>query len=355
MKEYAVGILVAVLGILLSYSIFFKSDPTKFLYLSVAFVVLSIIISFYFKYREYKRISEIEEVFPDFLAALAEALKSGMTLMQAFKHVSTMRLGPLSDEVKKMYYKMSWGVPFPRVLREFAEDIKSEELRRAITIILQSYLSGGEMVSTLENLSESMKRLREIRKDIRVVLGEQVKVIYTINFLFMIILVIIYNVIVPLQIQAPGESLGLEIRIDTSKYKQLFILFAVVIGICSGLLVGVVAEGKVIAGFRHFSILVAMNLLIISYLFLKKNVSFDINLPGQVELGRVYEVRGYVYVEGSPCNGKILLKDFNIESKVVNGHFEFRIAFQEKGKKNLEFIITCEEGTFRKEVVVDVR
>lgn len=355
MKERIIGIGVMVAGFLVSYFLFFKVDISKFLYSFVISSIIGIFIVLYGYYREFKEIAEMEERFPDFLAALAESLKSGMTLMQAFKHVSKMRLGKLSKEVERMYYKMSWGVPFPKVMRDFSRRIKSEDLRRGISIILQSYLSGGEIISTLENLGESMKRLKEIRKDIKVILGEQTKVVYTINFLFMVILIVIYNVVIPLQIQAPGESFGLKVEVDVSRYKQLFLMFAVVIGICSGLLVGVVSEGRIIASLKHILTLSIINLLVIGYLFLRKSVNINIEFPTELSFGKNYSVRGVIYVEGKPCEGEFEAPELGIRGDIVGGVFEFNVLFERKGKHILHFIFKCGEEKYIKRVEIDVK
>lgn len=354
MKEKIIGVLVMVVGFVVSYLLFFRTDISKFLYSFIITSIIGVFIVLYGYYMEYKEIAEMEERFPDFLMALAESLKSGMTLMQAFRHVSKMRLGKLSEKVEKMYYKMSWGIPFPKVMRDFSNKIKSEDLRRAISIILQSYLSGGEMISTLENLAESMKRLREIKKDIQVTLGEQTKVIYTINFLFMVILIIIYNVVIPLQIQAPGESFGLRVEVDVSKYKQLFLIFAVVIGVCSGLLVGVVSEGKLIAGLRHIVTLSAINLLVIGYLFLRKSVNINIEFPAELSFGKNYTIKGIIYIEGKPCEGSFVIPELNVRGEIIGGTFEFNVLFERKGKYILNFIFTCEGEEYRKKVEINV-
>ncbi len=353
--EKIVGAVVAIIGMIISYYLFYPKEMPKFLYSVVISGLIGVFVILLGYYKEYQEIAEMEEKFPDFLLALAEALKSGMTLMQAFKHVSRMKLGKLSSHIEKMYYKMSWGVPFPKVISDFSRSVRSKDLQRAISIILQSYLSGGEMISTLENLAESMKRLREIKKDIQTTLGEQTKVIYTINFLFMIILVAIYNVVIPLQIQAPGESFGLSVRINVAQYKQLFLVFALVIGISSGLLVGVVSEGKLIAGLRHVAILTGINLFIIGYLFFRKTVNINIEFPAELYFGRNYTVKGVIYVEGSPCNGRFTILEKGIKGDIINGIFEFNILFEEKGKKTLTFVFECDNEQYRKTVEVNVR
>lgn len=255
-------------------------------------------------YRKYRRLKEMEERFPSFLRDLTENIRSGMAFHKAIIVSSKNDYGALSDEVMKMAHQISWGMPLDKVLIKFAERVRSSRrLNTSINIIKESFSSGGEVVSTLENVADSVTTLEESDKEKKSLLDQYVILMYAISVIFVIIISVINSFLVPIFQTATGVSselaegtLSLEnpclsatstledvicgmysgvasfIAVSpktgqpidpnsiTSYYTALFFLMALVQSILSGLVAGQISEGPIMAGVKHSIILAGITI-----------------------------------------------------------------------------------------------
>lgn len=247
---------------------------------------------FFFKYMKAREIKEMEEKFPFFLRDVIEALRSGSPLHTSVMIASKYEYGKLTPEIKKMASQISWGMSFDKVLDQFAERVKaSKRLTIVSKIIKEAYLSGGDIISTLETVAENMTVLDDYEKERKSLLSQYVILMYIINFLFIGIVVGINRLMIPIfKVEAIGqlEMIGLQnpctfcsqfscvfcdilggiasifnlsdIRAPEnmgSYYTSLFFLMAIVESIFCGLVAGEISEGSAISGVKH-SIIMAI-------------------------------------------------------------------------------------------------
>ncbi|MDY6766160.1 MAG: type II secretion system F family protein [Candidatus Nanohaloarchaea archaeon] len=232
----------------------------------------------YFRERKYR---EMEEEFPLFLRNVSEAIKGGMSMPQAFQHAAKTDYGKLDLEVERAAHQLSWGIPFPEVMRRMSSRITGSGLiRRSIAIILQSYESGGDIAETLDAIAANASRIKEAEKERESVLKQQVYIIYAIHFLFLGIIVALYmllsnflleiggvgggflgsvpnfcsptnpTVARPICSLCPAFGMG-DATSSLCYYKSLFLLMLVVEGVFNGLVVGEITRGKISAGVKH--------------------------------------------------------------------------------------------------------
>lgn len=230
----------------------------------------------YFRQKKYR---QMEEEFPLFLRNVSEAIKGGMSLPQAFQHAAKTEYGKLDVEVEKAAHQLSWGVPFPEVMRRMSSRITGSGLiRRSIAIILQSYESGGRISETLDAIAANASRIKEAEKERQAVLQQQVYIIYAIHFLFLAIVVALYlllsnfllelgsvstgflgsvpnfctqsSVARPICSLCPAFGLG-KATTSLCYYKSLFLLMLVVEGVFNGLVVGEITHGNLSSGVKH--------------------------------------------------------------------------------------------------------
>ncbi|MEM5882871.1 MAG: type II secretion system F family protein [Candidatus Aenigmatarchaeota archaeon] len=247
---------------------------------------------FFLKYLKVKEIKEMEERFPFFLRDMIEALRSGTPLHASVVLASKYDYGKLTPEVRKMASQISWGMSFDKVLDQFAERVKASKRLTAVSkIIKEAYLSGGDIISTLETVAENMTILDDYEKERRSMLNQYVILMYIINFLFIGIVAGINKVMVPLfklETVSQMEMIGLQnpcsfcsqiscvfcdilggiaslfnlgniraLENMGSYYTSLFFLMAIVESIFCGLVTGEISEGSTIAGLKH-SIIMAI-------------------------------------------------------------------------------------------------
>lgn len=243
-------------------------------------VVIAVVPIFISKYFEFMYVRELERQFPGFVRDLADSRRSGMSFPESIAIATKAHYGKLTDEIIHMHNRLSWGISFIRVLEGFQERTKhSRLLKEAITIIKESYKSGGDIASTLDSIARDMVMLKEAESERTSIVREHVLIMYGIFFMFVGIAIMIIFVMVPM-IQAQPETttgtftftftnpceglpvfpcdaffvvgniLGVTEGIATY-YISLFFIVVVVQGIFTGLIAGQLGENSIMAGAKH--------------------------------------------------------------------------------------------------------
>ncbi len=149
-----------------------------------------------------RAVNEVEDQFPNFLKDLTESKRGGMTLLQSFDSAKQSDYGRLNKEIEKIHDELTWGIPFPKVMERFSRRMSaSAVIQESISILLQSFKSGGDITKTLESIADDSAQLRETIRQKDSKIKQQVLIMYVIFFLFVGITVGLYMMM--------GELLGL--------------------------------------------------------------------------------------------------------------------------------------------------
>ncbi|MBI2578176.1 MAG: type II secretion system F family protein [Candidatus Aenigmarchaeota archaeon] len=230
---------------------FFPQQPQIFSMINLAAVLITLGIPLMFKYSEYKRVKKIEEMFPKFLSDVTGNIHSGMTLPQAIRTATTNYYDDLTPYVHEISAKISWGIPFDVVLKDFAERVGSDSLKRTVQTIIEAHKSGGTIDTVLEAVVESVQELERIKKERSASVYSQMINGYLIYVVFLGVMIGLSTFLIPsFQLQ---ENTGA----DLSKiYIELFRNLIVIQGFFAGIAIGKMSEGTVIAGMKHALVLV---------------------------------------------------------------------------------------------------
>ncbi|MEM5772693.1 MAG: type II secretion system F family protein [Candidatus Aenigmatarchaeota archaeon] len=237
------------------------------------------------RYQREKAIREMEEKMPIFLRDLVESLNAGIPFHQAIIASSKVDYGELSKEIKKMANQISWGMPVNKVLDQFIERVKSsKKLYMSLKILRESYFTGGDVISTLNSVADSLTQLNEIEKERVSILNQYVVLIYAIVFIFVAILVAINRLMIPIfhtsEMQEGGITgflspcadnpsfvceifsipaatiFGLENpRSLGGYYISVFFYMSTIIALTCGIIVGEIRERSIFSGIKHALIL----------------------------------------------------------------------------------------------------
>lgn len=149
-----------------------------------------------------RAIREVEDQFPSFLQDLAESKRGGMTIIQAFESATETDYGRLNSETERIHNELTWGIPFPKVMERFSRRMKdSAVIQESISILLQSFKSGGNITKTIESIAEDSANLKEVIQKKNAQTKQQILIMYVIFFLFIGITIGIYMML--------GQLLGL--------------------------------------------------------------------------------------------------------------------------------------------------
>ncbi len=265
---------------------------------------ITVVPYFVYRYSKYAWLKSVERQFPNFIRDLADSNRSGMTIESAIKMAAKTNYGKLTPEIQTMSNKLSWGVPFLRVLDIFEKKVTgSIAITEVLNILKEVYKSGGNVVATLDSAAANMNMLREAEEERRNVTSQHVMVTYGIFFLFLGIVIVIIFIFVPMMstvsiggsdLMAAGSygstfvnpcgDLGVMfpcalfggtcavLDVDPASvgcyYISLFFYVLIIQGLCSGLIAGQLGENSAIAGGKHSMIMVSV--VIFVFIFLAK-------------------------------------------------------------------------------------
>ncbi|MHA1744033.1 MAG: type II secretion system F family protein [Candidatus Heimdallarchaeota archaeon] len=251
-------------------------------------IILSIFIVFVplilFRYEKIRILREYEERFPTFLRDVIESMRSGMPLHQAIITCSKFDYGRLAKEVKKMANQISWGLPVDKVLDQFTERVKkSNRLYLALKTLRESYLTGGDIESTLESIADNLVMMEDADKEKRSLMNQYVLLMYAIAFIFLGILVAINKLMVPIFSTTSTGGMGFgfvnpcevssnpicslytfpsvyifaikDITSIGAYYVSIFFYMSIIVAISCGLIVGQISENSLTAGLKHSAIM----------------------------------------------------------------------------------------------------
>ena len=218
-------------------------------------------------YTRYKNSKEMEAQFIVFISDFTNAIDSGMTLPLALRYCIRKDYGVLSPHIRSIASQVDWGIPFREALRMFSEKVSAPPVKRAITTIIETYKVGGKISDTLRAVGESLMEINKIKAERSVSVQSQILTSYLIFFVFIFILVILQSFLIP-ALTPKGEIVGITNLGGATAPEifppEIFVNFILIQGFFAGLATGKMAEGSVVAGFKHSIVLITIGYSIFS-------------------------------------------------------------------------------------------
>ncbi len=294
-RMHIVMIVVALIILFVDFYLL-MGTPTFVPMLAIAIVLGALPFIFDFLAKQ-QRNKDLEEKFPEFVRNLVGAVKSGMPAPKAIMAVSTTDYGALTPHVKKLANQIEWTIPLHKALLTFANETKNTVIKRAVSTVIQAEMSGGNIEDVLESVTNSVIEIKKIKERRRALIQSQIIQNYIIFAVFLIVMVVIQNMLVPYvanieQKTMPGleaEGLGImqtglsgmtkKIVIQTDTLASfvktfgnwlvslhgIFLMIAVIQGFFAGLVIGKLSEGELSSGVKHSLVLMIASFLIITF------------------------------------------------------------------------------------------
>ncbi|MFH1229086.1 MAG: type II secretion system F family protein [Candidatus Aenigmatarchaeota archaeon] len=259
MKKMQSSTTVIILLVIIGMNIFIFNLLTIF-YLPLTLLSIGIVVAgpLILQYKAYKNNKEIEERFPDFLRDVAENIKTGMTLTQAITATKETYYGALTPYVKKMVTKIDWSIPFDEILKEFSKD-STPLIKKTVSTITETYTGGGDITQILDATGRTIKEINKIRRERFSAIYSQLVTGYVIFFIFIAVLIILQKFLVPSLFAFSSEEMSMGGGEGIAEYySNVFQWLILIEGFFSGLVVGKMAEGNIIAGLKHSFILIVV-------------------------------------------------------------------------------------------------
>ncbi len=301
----------------MGFRIRFEKKHKFFLALGVLFVILDFIIIFdtaFFVpallvaitiawlpqwldfFAENQMQKDIEARFPDFVRNLTSAIKSGMPAAQGVVHISEGDYGSLTPYVRKLANQVEWAIPFHRAFANFGRETNNAVIKRAIATVVEAERAGGNMEDVLASIVDSLIQIKRIKEERKAAIHAQVVQAYIIFTVFLGVMVIIQNVLIPFLGGIQGSTTGLfggptlggtltQSAVATkvsfsfsspaaflssltawfSSIYGIFLMISIIQGFFTGVVLGKLAEGDLTSGLKHSLIMMTAAFILISF------------------------------------------------------------------------------------------
>ncbi len=252
---WAVSALVAIVLVFLGMMSYGPLDAGFHFHLILAFVAAllppAIVDTIDYRWRR-----AIDRALPRFLEGIAHAQLTGLPLLRAFKEAGEGISGPLRDEVRLMMAKISWGMSFEDALKLFMRRVDTPLARRVATLIIEANRSGGVVERIFTPLAQATATFQAMEDERKAALKPYIVVTYISFAVFLVVIYMLYtSFFIPIA-NLPVTGLGGAMSPELC-WVLLFDM-GMVLAIFSGLIAGVLGEGRAYSGLKHVIIMLLL-------------------------------------------------------------------------------------------------
>ncbi|WP_242614458.1 type II secretion system F family protein [Actinomadura roseirufa] len=128
----------------------------------------------YLRRREDRRKEEFIAQLPELARVLSNAAQAGLSLRTAIGLAADELDDPARTELRRAADGLRLGQSLDAALGDLAERLPSRELGVLVSTLLVSARSGGSLVTALRSIAETLDDRKEIRREVRTILGQAV-------------------------------------------------------------------------------------------------------------------------------------------------------------------------------------
>ena len=137
----------------------------------------------FLNWQRQKRIEKFINQLPEMARILANATQAGMALRTAIGMAAEEMEAPAGEELGKVSNQLAVGASMDDALGELADRLPSRELVVLVTTLVLSNRAGGQVVSALRNLTETLEERKETRREVRTQLSQVTMTSYAVPVL----------------------------------------------------------------------------------------------------------------------------------------------------------------------------
>ncbi|GAA2763295.1 type II secretion system F family protein [Streptomyces paradoxus] len=137
----------------------------------------------FLNWQRQKRIEKFINQLPEMARILANATQAGLALRTAIGMAAEEMEAPAGEELGKVSAQLAVGASMDDALGEMADRLPSRELVVLVTTLVLSNRAGGQVVSALRNLTETLEERKETRREVRTQLSQVTMTSYAVPVL----------------------------------------------------------------------------------------------------------------------------------------------------------------------------
>ncbi|WP_018544201.1 type II secretion system F family protein [Streptomyces sp. LaPpAH-108] len=137
----------------------------------------------FLNWQRQKRIERFIGQLPELARILANATQAGLALRTAIGMAAEELEAPAGEELARVSDQLAIGQSMDDALGELADRLPSRELVVLVTTLVLANRAGGQVVSALRNLTETLEERKETRREIRTQLSQVTMTSYAVPVL----------------------------------------------------------------------------------------------------------------------------------------------------------------------------
>ena len=205
-------------------------------------------------------------------------------MVVAVRTLANSEYGALNEDIKKMSDQLSWGIAFTDVLLMFAERVNTPLVRRAVSLVNEANKAGGKISDILVTAANDSREIKFLEGERARSIASYISVIWVSYFVFMGVIVVLSKVFIPaIASSNSGEESAQIGNMQINAVDPLFFLVVFFYGVSAqaignGAMAGLMATGRLSAGFKHSGFMLIIALMAFNF------VAFSPDLIGVPEL-----------------------------------------------------------------------
>jgi len=204
-----------------------------------------------------RRIGSIEVALPNFFRDLAGMHESGMTLPGAIHLVSQAEYGALTPHIRQLDQRISWNFAFMDAIRQLGREIPIPLVERSVDLVARASDAGGDIVEVLRAAGKDSSEYVIMKTDRKNNMFIYVIIILASFAVFLFVVMILVSSFLKTMADLGAETgasgqAGFNLGgFDLALYIRVFSHAGMFQGFFSGLVAGVMGEGRVAAGLKY--------------------------------------------------------------------------------------------------------
>lgn len=159
------------IGLILALPVGLLISP---LYGIAVFIVALVLMMMVPRMKADSRRAQVEDALPDALHHMSVAIRTGLVLESVLQEISEADYGALSEEYAQVVLEIKRGRPLRDAFLNFAARSGSKEIKRAVYLLLEGIESGGPISDVLEEVSEDMRAVKEVKRERKTSTSQQI-------------------------------------------------------------------------------------------------------------------------------------------------------------------------------------
>ena len=177
----------------------------------------------------------------------------------------------MSKEINKINNDIEWGLPVNESLIRFANRFRTHFISRSVNLLTKANESSGDIGEVLNVAARDVAAEQELKTERKTNMFIYVVIIYISFMVFVGIIYIISTTFLTEMVKAGekmavGSSSGaVPLSLNREKlnmYNRIFFHGALIQGLSSGLIAGVMGEGNALSGLKHSVIMMTIGYLL---------------------------------------------------------------------------------------------